>query len=83
MNFLKEVEMIKSKIARHIKSHGLTLTEVAAKAGVTRQALAQYGEEFSPTLKTLTKVAKAMTELGVETTAADLVKITTKYADET
>lgn len=71
--------MIKSKIARYIKSKGLTITEVAAKAGVSKQAISQYGEEFSPTLKTLTKVAKAMTSLGVPTTAADLVNIVTKY----
>ena len=74
--------MIKGKMARYIKSHGLTLTEVAAKAGVTRQALAQYGDDFSPTVKTLAKVAKAMTELGVPTTTAELVNITTQYVEE-
>lgn len=71
--------MIKSKIARHIKSKVLTLTAVAEKAGIKRQALAQYGETFSPTLKSLTKVAKAMTALGVPTTVNDLVSIVTKY----
>lgn len=71
--------MIKSKIARHIKSKGLTLSAVAEKAGITRQALTQYGEEFSPTLKSLEKVARAMTELGVPTTTIDLVNIVTKY----
>ena len=74
--------MIKSKIARYIKSKGLTLSAVAEKAGVTRQALAKYGEDFSPTLKSLKKVAKALTELGYPTTAADLVNIVTKYNTE-
>lgn len=73
--------MVKSKIARYIKSKGLTLTAVAQKAGITRQALAMYGEDFSPTLKTLTKVAKAMTALGVPTTANDLVSVVTKYTE--
>lgn len=67
--------MPKSKISKYIKQHGLTLSAVAKKAGVTRQALSRYGETFSPTLGTLKKVAEAMTALDVPTKATDLVEI--------
>ena len=71
--------MPKSKIAKYIKRHGLTLSAVAEKAGITRQALAQYGQTFSPTLTTLRKVAEAMTVLGVPTKVTDLVEVLYNY----
>lgn len=71
--------MPKSKIAKYIKRHGLTLSAVAEKAGITRQALAQYGHTFSPTLTTLRKVAEAMTALGVPTKVTDLVEVLYNY----
>ena len=67
--------MPKSKIAKYIKQHGLTLSSVAQKAGITRQALAKYGETFSPTMNTLRKVAAAMTALDVPTKVTDLVEV--------
>lgn len=67
--------MPKSKIAKYIKRHGLTLCSVAEKAGITRQALAQYGVNFSPSVSTLKKVADAMTELGAPTKVTDLVEV--------
>lgn len=71
--------MPKSKIAKYIKRHGLTLSAVAEKAGITRQALAQYGQTFSLTLTTLRKVAEAMTVLGVPTKVTDLVEVLYNY----
>lgn len=71
--------MPKSKIAKYIKRHGLTLSAVAEKAGITRQALAQYGQTFNPTLTTLRKVAEAMTALGVPTKVTDLVEVLYNY----
>lgn len=67
--------MVRGRLARYIKSKGLTLTEVALKMGVSRQVLARYGEVSGTTLKTLKKVAKAMTSLGVPTKATELFEI--------
>lgn len=67
--------MIRGRLARYIKSKGLTLSEVALKIGVTRQVLARYGEVSGTTLKTLKKVAKAMTSLGVPTKATELFEV--------
>lgn len=71
--------MPKSKIAKYIKRHGLTLSAVAAKAGITRQALANYGTTFSPSVNTLKKVADAMTALGAPTKVTDLVEVLYNY----
>lgn len=71
--------MTKSKIAKYIKSHGLTLSAVAEKAGITRQALANYGVNFSPSVNTLKKVADAMTALGAPTKVTDLVEVLYNY----
>lgn len=62
-------------IEKYIKSRGLTAKLVAQKAGITRQAVQQYGTKFTPTAKTLERLAKAMTELGAETKVVDLVKV--------
>ena len=59
----------------YVKLRGLTLKLVAQKAGVTKQAIDQYGKKFTPTAKTLQKIAEAMTELGAETKVVDLVPI--------
>lgn len=71
--------MVKSKIAKYIKRHGLTLSAVATKAGITRQALANYGTTFSPSVNTLKKVADAMTALGAPTKVTDLVEVLYNY----
>ena len=62
-------------IEEYIKSRGLITSVVAQKMGVTRQAIQQYGTKFTPTAKTLEKIAKAMTELGAETKVVDLVQV--------
>lgn len=62
-------------IEKYIKSRGLTTRLVAQKAGVRRQAIHQYGTKFTPTARTLEKIAKAMTELGAETKVVDLVEV--------
>lgn len=75
--------MPKSKIAKYIKRHGLTLSAVAKKLGVSRQALANYGVNFNPTVGTLKKVADAMTALGAPTKIADLVEVFYNYNETT
>jgi len=62
-------------IEKYIKSRGLTPKLVAQKMGVTRQAIQRYGTKFTPTARTIDKLAKVMTELGAETKVVDLVKV--------
>lgn len=62
-------------LTEYLKSKGLTLSLVAQEMGISRQALENYGKKFTPTAKTLKKVATAMTNLGVPTTAVDLVPL--------
>lgn len=62
-------------IEKYIRSRGLTTRLVAQKMGVTRQAIQRYGTKFTPTARTLDKLAKTMTELGAETKVVDLVKV--------
>lgn len=62
-------------ITKYITERGLTTKLVAQKAGVTRQAIQQYGTKFTPTARTLERLAKAMTELGAETKVVDLVRV--------
>ena len=62
------------KLNKYMNECGLIANHVAQKMGVSRQQLDQYDESRCPTLKTLEKIAKAMTELGVPTTVADLSK---------
>ena len=69
-------------IEKYIKSHGLTTKLVAQKAGVTRQALNKYGTKFTPTARTLEKVANAMTALGAKTKVTDLVKVLYEKSSE-
>lgn len=57
----------------YAKSRGLTIALIAQKMGVTRQALEQYGKVFTPTARTLDRIASAMTDLGAPTTVVDLV----------
>ena len=57
----------------YAKSRGLTVQLIAQKVGVSRQCVSQYGDARKPTVTTLEKVAKAMTELGAPTTVVDLV----------
>lgn len=57
----------------YAKSRGLTVPLIAQKLGVSRQAVAQYGNGYVPTAKVLEKTAHAMTELGAPTTVVDLV----------
>lgn len=68
-------------ISDYIRSKGLTVRLVAQKMGVRRQAIENYGRQFNPTEKTLTKVAKAMTELGAPTTVVDIFKATHPLSD--
>lgn len=59
----------------YVKARGLTLKLVAQKAGMTRQAVDNCGKKFTPTVRTLQKLAEAMTALGAETKVVDLVPI--------
>lgn len=57
----------------YAKIRGLRAAHISQKIGITRQALEQYGKVYMPTVKSLEKVANAMTELGAPTTVVDLV----------
>lgn len=61
-------------INEFIRSRGLTISLVAQKRGVSRQVIANYGKARNPSVKTLQKLAQAMSELGALTTVADIVK---------
>lgn len=61
-------------VTEYLHAKGLTGTLVAQQAGITKQAISRYNRGFTPTAKTLIKIAKAMTELGVPTTAVELVQ---------
>ena len=56
----------------YAKSRGLTISLIAQKMGVSKQAVSLYGIKFVPTAKTLERTAKAMTELGAPITVVDL-----------
>ena len=61
------------KLTKYMQARGLIANHVAKKLGVSRQYLDQYDAgKRSPTLKTLTRISAAMTELGAPTTVADL-----------
>lgn len=60
-------------IRKYLRSRGLNVNIVAQEMRISRQSLSEYGVKYTPTAKTLKKVAQAMTNLGVPTTAADLV----------
>lgn len=59
----------------YAKSRGLTISLIAQKMGVSKQAVSLYGIKFVPTAKTLERTAKAMTELGAPTTVVDLFAV--------
>ena len=61
------------KMSKYAKSRGLNASLIAQKLGISRQAVCQFGDIRNPTVTTLEKVAKAMTELGAPTTVVDLV----------
>lgn len=62
-------------IAEYINSRGLTVRIVAQKLRITKQAISDYDtQKNGPTLKTLTKLANAMTELGAKTEIVDLIR---------
>lgn len=57
----------------YINSRGLTVSVVTQKLGVSRQTISDYSTcKNGPTLRTLSKLANAMTDLGAPTTVADL-----------
>lgn len=62
-------------INEYLRSKGLKISTVAQEMGVTRQAVEQYGKGFTPTARTLKKMAKAMTALGVPTPAVEIYKV--------
>ena len=60
-------------LTQYIRKRGLIPSHVAQKLGITRQAVEQYGNgKFYPTLRTIEKIAGAMTEMGSPTTVADI-----------
>ncbi len=57
-----------------VNSKGLRVSTVSQQMGVSRQALDNYGTgDYYPTVKTLKKIAQALTDLGAPTTVVELV----------
>lgn len=56
----------------YIKSRGLIPAHVAQKLGISRQMINEYGKGKLPTLRTTERIAKAMTDMGAETSIADI-----------
>ncbi len=62
-----------TKMCAYIRSRGLLVKTVAQKVGTSSQNISKIGENnVTPNLKTLERVAKAMTELGAPTTVVAL-----------
>lgn len=59
-------------MTEYIYSRGLKSATVAQECKVSRQAIEQLGKSRNPTVKTMKKIAKAMTNLGAPTTVVDL-----------
>lgn len=59
-------------MCEYLKRRGLMVKTVAQHLGVSTQAISKLGINYTPTAKTLRKVAAAMTELGAPTTVVDL-----------
>lgn len=58
----------------YLHSRGLKSATVAQECKVSRQAIEQLGKSRNPTVKTMKKIAQAMTVLGAPTTVVDLTK---------
>lgn len=59
-------------MTKYLHSKGLRAQHVAQQMGVSRQALQAYGVGRMPTSRTLIKVSKAMSVLGVKATPAEI-----------
>ena len=64
-----------------LKEKGLRPAHIAQKIGVSRQAIEKYGRNHNPYASTMEKVAQAMTDLGVPTTAIDIIRALHPEAD--
>ena len=70
-------------IATFAKSRGLTAGMIAQKMGVAREMVYAYGRGgIMPTVRTMERIAKAMTELGVPTTPVEVFAALTVKAPE-
>ena len=71
-------------IATFAKSRGLTAGMIAQKMGVAREMIYAYGKNgVMPTVRTIERIAKAMTELGVPTTPVEVFTALTVKPIET
>ncbi|MCM1043327.1 MAG: helix-turn-helix transcriptional regulator [Corallococcus sp.] len=61
-------------LSEYIQSRGIKPYMVTQQMGVSRQYVCGYGKVRMPTVRTLQRIAKAMTDLGVPTTAADVFR---------
>lgn len=55
-----------------LKLHGILVQDLAKKLGVTRAAVYALGKNGKPTMRTLTRVSAAISELGTPVTAVEL-----------
>lgn len=59
-------------LSDYITKKGLSVRLVAQACGMSRQNIYEYGRGFTPTYKSLKKIADAMTGMGVPTTVVEL-----------
>lgn len=64
-----------TEFAKYVKEKGLNLRVLAQQMKISRQRLYNYGVDYTPTSRTIKKIATAMTELGVETAPSDIVPL--------
>lgn len=69
-------------IATFARSRGLTAGMIAQKMGVSREMVYLYGKDKMPTVRTMERIAKAMTDLGVPTTPVEVFAALTTKAPE-
>jgi putative transcriptional regulator len=65
VNWFKLGKRNRSKFARFLDKHGITQQDVANKAGVSKSTISRLcqSDKFSPTIKTASKIIKALRQL--------------------
>ena len=61
-------------MTEYIHSRGLKASWVAQECKMTRQCVEQIGKLYNPTVRTMKRIANAMTELGAPTTVVDITQ---------
>lgn len=60
------------KFTEWLRLHGILVRDLAVKLGVSISAVYAIGKDGKPTIRTLTRVSAAVTELGAPISAVEL-----------